>query len=83
MKTNAIVVDRITTNSKLFAHTRWDAIPVAAGILMPWGIDLPMAIGAIAMSASTIIVAANAQLLRRVRLRREAPTTGLALHATT
>ncbi|MDP9318896.1 MAG: heavy metal translocating P-type ATPase [Actinomycetota bacterium] len=47
------------------------AIPVAAGVLVPWGIDLPMAVGAIAMSASTIIVAANAQLLRRVRLRRE------------
>ena len=46
------------------------AIPVAAGVLVPWGIDLPMAVGAIAMSLSTIIVAANAQLLRRVRLRR-------------
>jgi Cu2+-exporting ATPase len=46
------------------------AIPVAAGVLVPWGIDLPMAVGAIAMSASTIIVAANAQLLRRLRLRR-------------
>jgi Cu2+-exporting ATPase len=46
------------------------AIPVAAGLLVPWGIDLPMAVGAIAMSASTIIVAANAQLLRRLRLRR-------------
>ena len=45
------------------------AIPVAAGILAPWGIDLPMALGAVAMSASTIIVAANAQLLRRVQLR--------------
>jgi Cu2+-exporting ATPase len=45
------------------------AIPVAAGVLVPWGIDLPMAVGAIAMSASTIIVAANAQLLRRLRLR--------------
>jgi Cu2+-exporting ATPase len=44
------------------------AIPVAAGILVPWGLDLPMAVGAIAMSASTIIVAANAQLLRRLRL---------------
>jgi Cu2+-exporting ATPase len=53
------------------------AIPVAAGILMPWGIDLPMAVGAIAMSASTIIVAANAQLLRRLRLRRE-PAGGAA-----
>ena len=45
------------------------AIPVAAGVLAPWGIDLPMAVGAIAMSTSTIIVAANAQLLRRHRLR--------------
>jgi Cu2+-exporting ATPase len=48
------------------------AIPVAAGVLVPWGIDLPMAVGAIAMSASTIIVAANAQLLRRIRLRQAA-----------
>src|SRR5207247_2965672 len=55
------------------------AIPVAAGILMPWGIDLPMAVGAIAMSASTIIVAANAQLLRGVRLRQEPAVTGRIL----
>ena len=47
------------------------AIPVAAGLLVPWGLDLPMAVGAIAMSASTIIVAANAQLLRRLQLRPE------------
>jgi Cu2+-exporting ATPase len=45
------------------------AIPIAAGILVPWGLDLPMAVGAMAMSASTVIVAANAQLLRRLRLR--------------
>jgi Cu2+-exporting ATPase len=51
------------------------AIPVAAGVLVPWGIDLPMAVGAIAMSASTIIVAANAQLLRRLKLRRETHPT--------
>ena len=44
------------------------AIPVAAGVLSPWGIDLPVAVGAIAMSASTIVVAANAQLLRRLHL---------------
>jgi Cu2+-exporting ATPase len=49
------------------------AIPVAAGVFVHWGIDLPMAVGAIAMSASTIIVAANAQLLRRLKLRRESP----------
>jgi Cu2+-exporting ATPase len=47
------------------------AIPVAAGVLVPWGVDLPMAVGAIAMSLSTIVVAINAQLLRRVRLRPE------------
>jgi Cu2+-exporting ATPase len=47
------------------------AIPIAAGVLVPWGIDLPMAVGAIAMSASTMIVAANAQLLRRLPLHRE------------
>lgn len=47
------------------------AIPVAAGILVPWGFDLPMAAGAVAMSLSTIIVAANAQLLRRSRLRAD------------
>ena len=46
------------------------AIPVAMGALTPWGIDLPMAVGAVAMSLSTIIVAANAQLLRRVRFGR-------------
>ena len=56
------------------------AIPVAAGIFVPWGIDLPMAVGAIAMSVSTIVVAANAQLLRRVRLRRE-PVAGQRLTA--
>jgi len=38
-------------------------------------IDLPLSVGAIAMSASTMIVAANAQLLRRLRLRHE-PSSG-------
>ena len=51
------------------------AIPVAAGLLAPWGIDPPMALGAVAMSLSTIIVAANAQLLRRLRLRPDEPVT--------
>jgi Cu2+-exporting ATPase len=45
------------------------AIPVAAGLLVRWGFDLPMSIGAVAMSLSTIIVAANAQLLRRLKLQ--------------
>ena len=47
------------------------AIPVAAGLFIHWGVDLPMSVGAIAMSLSTIIVAANAQLLRRLNLKRE------------
>ena len=45
------------------------AIPVAAGLLAPIGFVLPMSMGAVAMSASTIIVAANAQLLRGLHLR--------------
>lgn len=45
------------------------AIPVAAGVLAPIGIILPMSVGALAMSLSTVIVAVNAQLLRRVNLR--------------
>jgi Cu2+-exporting ATPase len=45
------------------------AIPVAAGLLAPLGFILPMSVGALVMSASTVIVAANAQLLRRLPLR--------------
>ena len=44
------------------------AIPLAAGVLEPWGIVLSPAIGAAVMSLSTVIVAVNAQLLRRVKL---------------
>jgi Cu2+-exporting ATPase len=44
------------------------AIPLAAGVLAGQGILLPPAFAAVLMSASTIIVAANAQLLRRTRL---------------
>ena len=48
------------------------AIPLAAGVLAFAGIVMPMAVGAILMSASTVVVAFNAQLLRRVDLRPEA-----------
>ena len=44
------------------------AIPLAAGVLAPQGILLPPAFAAVLMSASTVIVAINAQLLRRARL---------------
>ena len=44
------------------------AIPLAAGALAPWGFVLSPAVGAVLMSASTVIVAINAQLLRRSKL---------------
>ncbi len=44
------------------------AIPLAAGVLYSWGILLTPAVAAILMSASTVIVAINAQLLRRIEL---------------
>jgi Cu2+-exporting ATPase len=45
------------------------AIPLAAGVLAGVGVSLSPAVGAVLMSASTIVVAFNAQLLRRVDLR--------------
>ena len=48
------------------------AVPLAAGVLAPFGFVLPMSVGAILMSLSTIVVALNAQLLRRLDLRPEA-----------
>jgi Cu2+-exporting ATPase len=44
------------------------AIPLAAGVAQPWGFVLAPAIGAVLMSLSTVIVAANAQLLRRATI---------------
>jgi Cu2+-exporting ATPase len=44
------------------------AIPLAAGMLAGWGILLSPTIGALLMSVSTIVVALNAQLLRRTAL---------------
>ena len=49
------------------------AIPLAAGAMAWAGIILPPAVGAVLMSASTIVVALNAQLLRRLDLGRPAP----------
>ncbi|GAA5150327.1 heavy metal translocating P-type ATPase [Microbacterium pseudoresistens] len=44
------------------------SVPLAAGVLAPLGFILPMSVGAILMSLSTIVVALNAQLLRRLDL---------------
>jgi Cu2+-exporting ATPase len=57
------------------------AIPIAGGLLVRWGFDLPMSVGAVAMSVSTLMVAANAQLLRRLKLLRESPSIGRPMHA--
>jgi Cu2+-exporting ATPase len=66
---------------KMLQNLAWAAgynlvsVPLAAGVLAWAGVVLPPAVGAILMSASTIIVAANAQLLRRVDLRPWAEPT--------
>jgi len=44
------------------------ALPLAAGVAYAWGVLLSPAVGAIFMSASTVMVAVNAMLLRRLRL---------------
>ena len=48
------------------------SVPLAAGVLAPIGFVLPMSAGAILMSVSTVVVALNAQLLRRLDLTPEA-----------
>jgi Cu2+-exporting ATPase len=47
------------------------SVPLAAGVLAPIGFVMPMSVGAILMSISTVVVALNAQLLRRLDLRPE------------
>lgn len=59
------------TYSKMVQNLVWAtgynvvAIPLAAGL---FGIILPAAVGALLMSVSTVVVALNAQLLRRMRM---------------
>lgn len=59
------------TYNKMIQNLWWAAgyniiaIPLAAGVLYKWGIMLSPAIGAVLMSLSTIVVAINAQLLKR------------------
>ncbi|MGH9283269.1 MAG: HAD-IC family P-type ATPase, partial [Acidimicrobiales bacterium] len=52
------------------------AIPLAAGVLVPVGVSLSPAVAAVLMSASTVVVALNAQLLRRLDLRLPPPAGG-------
>jgi Cu2+-exporting ATPase len=72
----AVAVRRLSgaTYRKMVQNLLWAAgyniaaIPLAAGALAWAGFVLPMAVGAVLMSASTVIVALNAQLLRRFDL---------------
>jgi Cu2+-exporting ATPase len=70
----ALMLSRATyrkMQQNLFWATGYNvvAIPLAAGVLAGAGILLSPALGAVLMSVSTIVVALNAQLLRRLRLR--------------
>lgn len=62
------------TRRKMLQNLWWAAgynifaLPLAAGALYAWGILLSPAMGAVLMSASTVIVAVNAQLMKRVDL---------------
>jgi Cu2+-exporting ATPase len=62
------------TYSKMVQNLFWAtgynalALPLGAGVAYEWGLLLSPAVGAVLMSASTIIVAVNAMLLRRLRL---------------
>ncbi|MFC5817234.1 heavy metal translocating P-type ATPase [Nonomuraea harbinensis] len=58
------------------------SVPLAAGVLAPIGFVLPMSVGAILMSASTVVVALNAQLLRRLDLTPAHSTKTFLDHAT-
>jgi len=79
VKSNPLDVPKIIALSrasyrKMIQNLAWAtgynvvALPLAAGLLAPWGILLSPAAGAVLMSLSTIIVAVNDQLLRRQSL---------------
>lgn len=77
IKSNPLHVVRIVelsraTHTKMIQNLIWAtgynivAIPLAAGMLAPWGILLSPAVGAVLMSLSTVVVSINAQFLRRL-----------------
>ncbi|HET6845869.1 MAG TPA: heavy metal translocating P-type ATPase, partial [Anaerolineales bacterium] len=79
MQSNPLDVVKIFTLSrasyrKMIQNLWWAAgyniiaLPLAAGVLAPWNVLISPAFGALLMSVSTIVVAINAQLLRRTRL---------------
>jgi len=80
VKNNPLDIVRIirlskATHKKMIENLIWATgynvivLPIAAGVLAPWGILLSPAVGAIFMSLSTVIVAINAQLLKRTDMK--------------
>ncbi|MEK7556632.1 MAG: heavy metal translocating P-type ATPase, partial [Patescibacteria group bacterium] len=71
----AVITLSRLTYSKMLQNLFWAtgynvvALPLAAGVLSAWGVVLNPAVSAIFMSLSTVIVAVNAVLLRRVSLQ--------------
>ena len=71
----SIIMLSTRTYQKMKQNLWWAAgynlisVPLAAGVLAPFGFIMPMSIGALLMSFSTVVVALNAQLLRRLDLR--------------
>jgi len=78
------VIDLSTAAYRKMKQNLWWAagynlvsVPLAAGVLAPVGFVLPMSVGAILMSLSTVVVALNAQLLRRLDLRPGSSTAAI------
>ena len=85
VKNNPLDIVRIiklsrATYKKMIENLVWATgyniivLPLAAGVLAHWGILLSPAVGALFMSLSTVIVAINAQLLKRTDLKLEMET---------
>jgi Cu2+-exporting ATPase len=74
VRSNPLDVVKIVKLRKMVQNLWWAAgynivaLPLAAGILAPIGIELSPAVGAALMAASTLVVAINAQTLRRADL---------------
>jgi len=65
MKLSVVTVRKMIQNLFWAAGYNVVTIPLAAGVLAPWGVILKPAVGAVFMSASTVIVSINAMLMRR------------------
>ena len=65
MKLSVITVRKMVQNLVWATGYNVVTIPLAAGVMAPWGVVLKPAVGAIFMSLSTVIVALNAMLMRR------------------